>query len=62
VDALDVRVVIVMEGGDDEEDEIEEEPDLLHPFAAVKFVVDKECWGLLVRKSYFGVGWSLQAR
>jgi len=39
---FDAGVVLVVEGGDDEEDEAHEETDLLHPFSAVKFVVDEE--------------------
>lgn len=42
VDALDVGVVVVVEGWDDEEDEVHEEANLLHPLASVVLVVDEE--------------------
>lgn len=41
-DASDARVVLVVERGHDEEDEIEQEPDLHHHLAAVQLVVDQE--------------------
>lgn len=41
-------VVFEVEGGDDEEDEIHEESDLLHPFSAVELVVDEEGWNYFV--------------
>ena len=37
-------VVIVMEARDDEEDEVHEEADHLHLFAAVEFIINKEGW------------------
>ena len=39
---MNAAVVVVVECGNDEEDEIHQETKLLHPFAAEKFVVDKE--------------------
>ena len=42
VNAMDVCVVIVVESGDDKEDEVEKESDLLHPFTAVKLVINHE--------------------
>ena len=47
LEGFDVRgggVVCVVEGGDDEEDEVHEEAEHLHLFAAVEFVVDEEGW------------------
>lgn len=42
VDVFWGGVVFEIEGGDDEEDEIHEESNLLHPFPAVEFVVDEK--------------------
>lgn len=45
---IDVGVVVVMEGGHDKEDEVEEESNLLHPLAAIQLVIDEESWSKLV--------------
>ena len=37
-------VVFVVEGGNDEEDEVHQEPNHLHVLTAVEFVVDEEGW------------------
>ena len=42
VNAVDGRVVVVVEGGNDEEDEAEQEANLLHPLAAVELVINQE--------------------
>jgi len=42
VEARSLRVVFVVESRDDEEDEVAEETDDLHPLAAVELVVDHE--------------------
>ena len=39
-DVVDVGVVFVVEGWNDEKDEVHKEADLLHPFAAVELVID----------------------
>ena len=44
VDPVDASVELVVEGGDDEQDEVHQEADLLHPLASVVLVVDEEGW------------------
>jgi hypothetical protein len=42
VDTFDAGVVLVVEGWNDEQDEVHQESELLHPLATVVLVVDKE--------------------
>lgn len=55
--------VIIVEGRDDEEDEVHQEADCLHLFAAVQFVIDEEGWDGGVSSASARIVWVyLQAR
>ena len=43
VDVRGLEEEVVVEGGDDEEDEVGSEADHLHPFAAIELVIDEKC-------------------
>ena len=43
MDAIHVCVVVVVECGNDKEDEVEEKTNLLRPFTSVKLIVNEEC-------------------